>query len=407
MIHICYGLYDRDGHYSKFVGTSMASVFENTQEDVTVHILHDNTLTGDNRDKFIYLVGKYGRHVEFYNVETLANDQVEQFKSNLPSVLQSEYSIATLYRLLMPKLILPSVSRIIYLDADILVNLDIAELWETKLLGLPAAVVPEHLIDIGFNIAKPYKYLLTSGLVKEEEYFNAGVLLFDLEYLRNNDAVLADGYKFLCEHPQCKYFDQDILNYCFAARSVKLPAKFDQFVITERLSKNPRPIMRTIYHYTGNSIQLDLNERFNRLYFEYFVKTPWLDINALGNVFKAVDAVNKMKQNALLGVIRLIGKKKRAFFIEEKNIPVFRALFEIADNELIIDASNSDALMKMVDALKTRKTVCFIISGNYSGFRNFLLSQHFVEGTDFIDALSFVSGFLGIQTESHSIVRAM
>ena len=30
MIHICYGLHDRDGKYSKFVGMSMVSVFENT-----------------------------------------------------------------------------------------------------------------------------------------------------------------------------------------------------------------------------------------------------------------------------------------------------------------------------------------------------------------------------------------
>ena len=58
MIHVCYGLYDKNGHYSKFTGTSILSMFENTNEDVTVHILHDNTLTQENRDKFIYIAGK-------------------------------------------------------------------------------------------------------------------------------------------------------------------------------------------------------------------------------------------------------------------------------------------------------------------------------------------------------------
>ena len=29
MIHICYGLYDKIGRYTKFVGTSMTSIFEN------------------------------------------------------------------------------------------------------------------------------------------------------------------------------------------------------------------------------------------------------------------------------------------------------------------------------------------------------------------------------------------
>ena len=29
MIHVCYGLYDKDGRYSKFTATSMLSLFEN------------------------------------------------------------------------------------------------------------------------------------------------------------------------------------------------------------------------------------------------------------------------------------------------------------------------------------------------------------------------------------------
>ena len=29
MIHVCYGLYDKDGRYSKFTGTSMLSMLEN------------------------------------------------------------------------------------------------------------------------------------------------------------------------------------------------------------------------------------------------------------------------------------------------------------------------------------------------------------------------------------------
>ncbi|MBR3050926.1 MAG: hypothetical protein IKG61_05695 [Selenomonadaceae bacterium] len=59
MIHVCFGLYDKTGSYSKFTGTAMLSLFENTSADVTVHILHDETLTQDNREKFIYLAGRY------------------------------------------------------------------------------------------------------------------------------------------------------------------------------------------------------------------------------------------------------------------------------------------------------------------------------------------------------------
>ena len=74
MIHVAYGLHDKTGHYSKFVGTSMLSLFENhytPPRSITVHLLHDNTLTLDNYEKFVYLTGQYNQIIKFYNVEKL------------------------------------------------------------------------------------------------------------------------------------------------------------------------------------------------------------------------------------------------------------------------------------------------------------------------------------------------
>lgn len=53
MIHVCYALYDKNGKYSKLTGTSICSLFENTKAWVTIHLLHDHTLTEENRAKFI------------------------------------------------------------------------------------------------------------------------------------------------------------------------------------------------------------------------------------------------------------------------------------------------------------------------------------------------------------------
>ena len=65
MIHVCFCFRDKTGRYAKFAGTSMLSVFENTDSEVTVHILHDDTLTPDNRDKFSYLAGRFSKFVKF------------------------------------------------------------------------------------------------------------------------------------------------------------------------------------------------------------------------------------------------------------------------------------------------------------------------------------------------------
>ena len=49
MIHVCFGLHDGDGRYSKFTGTMITSIFANTTAQVTAHILHDATLTASTR----------------------------------------------------------------------------------------------------------------------------------------------------------------------------------------------------------------------------------------------------------------------------------------------------------------------------------------------------------------------
>ena len=36
MIHVAYGISDKNGTYSKFVGVSMLSMFENTKSEITL-----------------------------------------------------------------------------------------------------------------------------------------------------------------------------------------------------------------------------------------------------------------------------------------------------------------------------------------------------------------------------------
>ena len=120
MIHVCFALYDKTGRYSKFTGTAMTSIFKNTASEVTVHILHDDTLPADNRDKFIYIAGRYGQRVKFYNVEVLCADRIAEIKRLFPAANQTRYSIAMFYRFLILKVFPPEVEKVIYLDSDII-----------------------------------------------------------------------------------------------------------------------------------------------------------------------------------------------------------------------------------------------------------------------------------------------
>ena len=218
MIHVCFALYDKTGRYSKFLGTAMLSMFENCTPpqlpSITVHILHDNTLTNDNRDKFSYIAGQYGQLVKFYNLEELCADKINEIIRLIPSVINSYVSIATFYRLLIPQLFSTDIDKCIYLDSDIIVNLDIAELWRIELGDKVLGVIPEIL---NRNDVHRAFALCRDGLVKDDDYFNAGVLLMNLNAFRNEKKILTTWAKLLEKNlAYGNYLDQDALNCCFS-----------------------------------------------------------------------------------------------------------------------------------------------------------------------------------------------
>ena len=67
-IHICYTLRDFNGKYSKFIGTSICSILENTKSNIVIHIIHDDTLTEENKSKFMSLVNTYKQNIHFYSI---------------------------------------------------------------------------------------------------------------------------------------------------------------------------------------------------------------------------------------------------------------------------------------------------------------------------------------------------
>ena len=276
MIQVCFSIHDGTGTYSRFTGTAMLSLFENTQSKVTVHLLHDNTLTDDNRDKLIQIADRYGQQLKFYNVEELCADRLAEINNYFPDDNDSRFSIAMFYRFFIPELLLPQgIEKAIYLDSDIIVNLDIAELWQIELGDKPLGTVPEA--DNGVNPLRA-SAMCAEGFVKPENYFNSGVLLMNLKVLLNEEANISAGIKLKLEHPEWKLYDQEILNYCFETRTLKLPLKFNNMVKEMRLQEI-FSINKEIYRYADSraSFTLDMRDPYNRLFMDYFIKTSWID----------------------------------------------------------------------------------------------------------------------------------
>lgn len=239
MIHVCYALYDKTGKYSRLTGTSICSLFENTKAWVTIHLLHDNTLTEENREKFIQLARKYGNHIVFYNMDKFCKTN-ELIRGQLDAAREQSFSVrfsqAALYRLLAMHVLPKDVHRLIYLDSDTIVHCDIHDLWMEEVGENGFAAVPEYKM-LGGHVGNTSKYLCDDGLVDEKAYFNSGVLLIDMEAYRQHPDLLKEGMVFLSEHPSYQCFDQDILNYVFAGQSHPLNERYNMAV--EMMRKIP------------------------------------------------------------------------------------------------------------------------------------------------------------------------
>lgn len=280
-INVCYGISDKEGKYAKVLGTSICSLLENTEAPVTVHIFYDETMSNDNREKFQKMIDNYGQKVCFHDVISNRKDMWEAMKKVLSMYIDFRFTIGAFYRLLMGE-ILEEESRAIYLDADTIINTDIRELWEWEL--------PESgLAAVGDIVLQELKTrVVAKGLVNQAEYFNSGVLLLDLRKFRSIDHIVRRIAEFIIEH-QPEAPDQDFLNFYFPHSAV-LPEKFNCF--TWRGKEKGEPRDGYIYHYVNHAIALNMEDSFNKLYFKYFVKTPWCDEIFIGNLAQKVNEVN-------------------------------------------------------------------------------------------------------------------
>lgn len=158
----------------------------------------------------------------------------------------SYISKATYARLLLPEVLPQKVDRLLYLDADLLVLDDLRDLWECDLGDAPVAAVLD-LIDPGLKLGShPWQ-----GVPRVKDYFNAGVLLIDLDRWRG-EQVAERALDYLRAHPHTPFSDQDALNVVFDGCWKRLDARWNfQDHSATRLLRLPPEKRPAIAHFVG------------------------------------------------------------------------------------------------------------------------------------------------------------
>lgn len=410
MIHVCFCFHDKTGNYAKFAGTSMLSLFENTGSEVTVHILHDNTLTLDNREKFSYVAGHYRQRIKFYNLDEICPNKIAEIINLVPEVENAKVTVGAFYKLLIPQVLPKDINKAIFIDPDTIINLDINELWQTDLADKVLGVVPGK--ENGTDCKKAFR-LCREGIVDGEDYFNTGVLVMNLTVLRGEEENIMQGVKFRGENPAHRFLEQTVLNYCFSTRTVKLKARFNWFVKNARKDKK-RDFSGKIFHYVDGSSRmgLDLNDLANRLWMNYFIKTPWFNAEAFGRLYTNLKKIRNDLKDSALNFSMTVSGKTRVFFVDPKKLEDIKQIFSIGDDEEIILSENNSSLNQLIDTMKNAAgaSVAFITTEKIQR-KNFpfdlLDKEGFKEGTDFIKAWEFLPDEQDVPADSYPLIEAL
>jgi len=189
----------------------------------------------------------------------------------------------------------PHLGKVIYLDVDVLVLGNLAELYSIPLgENLLAAAVGRGTsrADHCWGVLN-YKVL---GIPPETPYFNAGVLVMDLEaWRRENFAKRCMDYAE--KYPElCIFWDQTVMNTLLAGRFTHLDQKWNQ----QFNGPDKSYVKEGILHYCGPdkpwSFTNSLPDELNDLFFDELDKTAWRGWRPTVSISFGQRAVRKIKK---------------------------------------------------------------------------------------------------------------
>lgn len=248
--------------YAQHLGVTIASILINSDytDKLNFHIL-ESGISDENKDNIEFL-----KSIRTFNIDYTMMEFSEAFPKFL-HVSQDSYS-----RLKIPELF-PYIDKALYLDCDIVVRSSLKALWDTDFCGYPIAAALDILNYAAHqNEFCAHRIKIITGAL-ENYYFNAGVMLLNLEKLRGFD-LTSKFIDYATNHKEnLRYGDQDILNGVFV-NNVKFIGP--EWNYDARFGNNFQNINPKIIHFTTEKKPWITSEvAFYEEYAKYLRLTPW------------------------------------------------------------------------------------------------------------------------------------
>lgn len=265
-----------DPNFVYYTCVMLFSLFKNNLNSS----FHIHLISKASNSNYLKSVSKLVKHYKHkLMVYELNDNQLQGFK------VSGHASLANYYRLFYAQYVGNLVSKILYLDSDLLVLTDIAALYN----------IPMQDNEIISAVdTKGFDSVLHFGLNLPNGYFNSGVLLIDMNKW-TAFGVTAKAINFINQNPdKIKFWDQDALNIVLANNWKKIDKNWNALVLDYSTTTKLIPKEIKILHYAGQhkpgSVHYTgpFKKIFDRYKLDYYLKHDWFGLLTEDKLWKVI-----------------------------------------------------------------------------------------------------------------------
>jgi lipopolysaccharide biosynthesis glycosyltransferase len=261
-----------DESYAQHCGVMLCSLFRNNAGvDFRIFVISDG-LSDDAQQKLRSVAASHGQRLEIVPVDPGVLDGAP---------VSDHVSLATYFRILIPRVLPDDVDRVLFLDSDVIVRGSLAELYEEQIEEYTHAAVANPLSE---------EALARLSIPAGHAYFNAGVLLLNLRRWRHEGLVEKILGYVKSNTDKLRWWDQDALNATLYARWKRWPPTwnaqeaFFANLTSVELGVSAEELAEArsqpkIVHFTGSGSKPWMyygSHPFKRDYYRYLSGTPWV-----------------------------------------------------------------------------------------------------------------------------------
>ena len=251
--------------WMEHLAVTIVSILKNSDKaDEFKFYIFSNDINEKTRKHLLQL-----KKIKDFEIEFL--DISDDDFSELPTRLH--YTKQMYYRLKIPEYV--NADRALYLDTDIIVRKSLRELYFQDLGDSSAAVVEDIMIGRSAGYHPHQERVVT------ENYFNSGMILWNINKIKNENLCQRAVDFVVKEIDNFRYYDQDALNKTFDGACIWLDKKFNfQYNPGYRFVREKYDEIKdliVVLHFVSDQKPWNLRPRiiFGLEYYSYVLYTYW------------------------------------------------------------------------------------------------------------------------------------